>query len=123
MTRKYYYDRWFKSKQVKSVFETRRNRVEIVSSFSERFEYEVLEAHMAAVCVETAIASRKGAILALTVLLLMLNFQQLSAQQYGEAYIVHEYITVGARDLKSMSSTYVLVVGFPSPSISPPALI
>jgi hypothetical protein len=46
-----------------------------------------------------AIASRKGAILALTVLLLMLNFQQLGAQQYGEDYIVHRYIGVRAGDL------------------------
>jgi hypothetical protein len=30
MARKRYYDRWLKSKQVKSAFETRRNYVEIV---------------------------------------------------------------------------------------------
>jgi hypothetical protein len=46
-----------------------------------------------------AIASRKGAILALTILLLMLNFQQLGAQQYGEDYILHRYIGVRAGDL------------------------
>jgi hypothetical protein len=54
MTRKYiYYGKWFKSKQVKSAFKTCQNYVEIVSSFSERFKYKVLEAHMVVVCVET----------------------------------------------------------------------
>jgi hypothetical protein len=35
------------------MLETCRNYDEIISSFSERFKYKVLEAHMVMVCVET----------------------------------------------------------------------
>jgi hypothetical protein len=52
MTREYYYDRWFKSKQVKSMLETCGNYDEIIGSFSERLKYKVLEANMVVVRVE-----------------------------------------------------------------------
>jgi hypothetical protein len=48
------------------------------------------------------LAIEKGAILVLSALLLalMLGSQQLIAQQFTEAYMVHGYITVEAKDLK-----------------------
>jgi hypothetical protein len=56
MAREYYYDRWSKSKQVKSMLDTCRDYDEIISSLSERFserlKYRVLEANMVVAYVE-----------------------------------------------------------------------
>jgi len=52
MAREYYYDRWSKSEQVKSMLDTCRDYDEIISSLSERFKYRVLEANMVVAYVE-----------------------------------------------------------------------